>query len=72
MDRDLITYRWNGTVLSVFESPDAWFFPHRSIDGIIDEIDQYVRQHNLGQRMAWHMWQFRNKECITMFRLKFN
>jgi hypothetical protein len=33
-------------------------------------IDEYVRQHQLGRRIAYDIWRFNNKAALTMFLLK--
>ena len=39
--------------------------------GDILEINQYVEEHNLGRRVAFDMWQFNDKESLTLFMLRY-
>lgn len=37
----------------------------------IADIDGYVTEHNLGKRVAYDMWKFKDAESLTMFMLKY-
>jgi hypothetical protein len=37
-----------------------------------EEIDQWVVSSNIGHRIAWDMWQLKNKEAVTLFMMKWS
>ena len=37
----------------------------------VEEIDNFVKQHSLGIRVAYDMWKFKDKQSLTMFMLRY-
>ena len=37
----------------------------------IEKINEYVRTHELGIRIAYDVWKFKNKKSLTFFMLKY-
>lgn len=37
----------------------------------VEEINNYVRTHKLGIRIAYDMWKFKNKKSLTLFMLRY-
>lgn len=37
----------------------------------VADIDGYIKEHNLGKRMAYDMWKFKDDQSLTMFMLKY-
>ena len=37
----------------------------------VEEINNFVKQHHLGIRVAYDMWKFKDKQSLTMFMLKY-
>jgi hypothetical protein len=39
---------------------------------VADEIDDWVVSSKLGRRIAWDMWQLKNKQAVTLFMMKWS
>jgi hypothetical protein len=39
---------------------------------IADEIDEWVVSSKMGRRIAWDMWQLKNKQAVTLFMMKWS
>jgi hypothetical protein len=37
----------------------------------VEEINDYVKTHKLGIRIAYDMWKFKNKKSLTLFMLRY-
>jgi hypothetical protein len=37
-----------------------------------EEIDQWVVSSKIGRRIAWDMWQLKNKQAVTLFMMKWS
>jgi hypothetical protein len=46
------------------------FFPFDIDDADAEQINKYVDQHQLGYRIAYNIWKFKNKAALTMFMLR--
>lgn len=36
-----------------------------------EEINNFVKEHNLGVRVAWDQWRFKDSASVTMFMLRY-
>jgi len=39
-------------------------------DDFAYQIDEWVKEHNLGTRIAFLMWRMRNEEAVTLFLMR--
>ncbi len=39
-------------------------------DDFAYQIDEWVKEHNLGTRIAFLMWRMRNDEAVTLFLMR--
>lgn len=39
---------------------------------VADEINEWVVSSKIGRRIAWDMWQLKNKQSVTLFMMKWS
>lgn len=61
--------------IEIPDKPGYWvilYSPDLMYDDRMLEIDNWVRNNNLGKRMAFNMWQLKNEQSRNWFILKWS
>lgn len=72
-DRPRFHFSWKKRKVRVRPAGPAGGFTGYAIrESEANEIEQFVRDNNLGQRCSYDMWRFNSDSAVTMFRLRWS